>query len=173
MALWIEVSQFLAYEARVLDEERYDDWLALLTEDVHYWMPGIENRRRADPIGEYAPGRMAYFDDTLEDLCRRVLRFQQPSAWMEDPPTRHLHVVSNVEVSLEATGAGHPLGGQTIIAHSVVVNYRSRGERDQDTLYARRRDRLRRDGEGRLRIAERVVQLRHNVLVAKNINTFL
>ena len=33
-------------EARLLDNERWDDWLALLAEDIHYWMPTMENRRR-------------------------------------------------------------------------------------------------------------------------------
>ena len=37
--LTFEVQEFLFHEASLLDERRYQDWLALLTEDVHYWMP--------------------------------------------------------------------------------------------------------------------------------------
>ena len=46
-----QVEQFLYREARLLDHERWDDWLALMAEDIHYWMPTMENRRRADKNG--------------------------------------------------------------------------------------------------------------------------
>ena len=39
MLLQHEVEQFLYHEARLLDERKFDDWLALLTDDIHYWMP--------------------------------------------------------------------------------------------------------------------------------------
>ena len=161
-----EVTRLLLLEARLLDEERYEEWLGLLTEDVHYWVPGVENRLRSDPSGSYGPGRMAYFDDDLRMLRIRVARFASTAAWAEDPPTRHVHVVSNIEVE--------PAGDapEEYVAHSVVVNFRSRGELGDDVLYARRRDRLRRVGH-ELRIARRRVLLGHNVLPAKNLNTFL
>lgn len=159
-----EVQAFLAREARLLDEERYPEWLGLFTEDAHYWVPGVENRGRSDAAGTYAPSRMAYFDDTLDDLRRRVTRFTAPTAWAEDPATRHLHVVSNIEV--EPTDAPGEL-----LVRSVIVNYRGQGELDAATLYGRREDVLRRTPDG-LRIARRLVVLRHAVLPAKNINTF-
>src|ERR1700740_3674623 len=31
--------QFLAHEARLLDEGKFDDWLALFTPDAWYWVP--------------------------------------------------------------------------------------------------------------------------------------
>ena len=30
---------FIAREAALLDEGQFDDWLALFTEDGHYWVP--------------------------------------------------------------------------------------------------------------------------------------
>jgi ethylbenzene dioxygenase beta subunit len=33
-----EVEQFLYREARLLDERRFHEWLALFTDDVRYWM---------------------------------------------------------------------------------------------------------------------------------------
>lgn len=164
LALHHEVAQFLAFEARLLDEERYPEWLELFTPDVHYWVPGIENRARRDLGGPLPPDHMAYFDDSLDDLKLRVHRFTAPTAWAEDPPTRHLHVISNVEV-IPSADPGE------FTAHSVFINYRSQGEADAATLYGRREDKLRRTSEG-LRIAKRLVLLRHNVLPAKNINTF-
>ena len=34
---------FLYREARLLDERRFREWLALLTDDVRYWMAGRSN----------------------------------------------------------------------------------------------------------------------------------
>ena len=34
-----ELIDFVVREARLLDEERYEDWLALFTADGRYWMP--------------------------------------------------------------------------------------------------------------------------------------
>lgn len=162
-ATW-RIEQFLFREARLLDSERWEDWLALMTPDIHYWMPAIENRRRADKLGPYAPGRGAYFDDCYLDLQRRVARFMQPSAWAEDPPTRHVHVISNVEAYYAANDGEY-------VVHSVFVNYRSRGEADNDLLLGRRED-LVREVDGALRIARRKVIITQSLLMSKNINTF-
>jgi ethylbenzene dioxygenase beta subunit len=159
-----EVTAFLNYEARLLDEELYHEWLDLFTEDAHYWVPGIENRARRDPDRLPSPDRMAYFDDTVDDLKRRITRLMASTAWAEDPPTRHLHVVSNVEVD-------GPNEVGELFVRSVFVNYRGQSDVQEATLYGRREDRLRRE-HGQLRIARRHVFLRHNVLPAKNINTF-
>jgi ethylbenzene dioxygenase beta subunit len=158
------IEQFLFFEARLLDSERWADWLALMTPDIHYWMPAIENRRRADRLGAYGPGRGAYFDDCHLDLGRRVARFMQPSAWAEDPPTRHVHVISNVEAYCTNVEDEYAV-------HSVFVNYRSRGETDNDLLFGRREDILR-QVNGDLRIARRKIVITQSLLMSKNINTF-
>lgn len=159
------IEQFLFREARLLDSEAWEQWLALLTDDIHYWMPAIENRRRADKLGAYAPGRGAFFDDNHLDLERRVARFKQPSAWAEDPPTRHVHVISNVE-------ALHGAAQDEFIVHSVFVNYRSRGEADNDLLLGRREDLLRLV-DGDFRIARRKIVITQSLFMSKNLNTFL
>ena len=128
-------------------------------------MPAIENRRRADKLGAYSPGRGAFFDDNHLDLERRVARFKQPSAWAEDPPTRHVHVISNIE-------ALHGGAEDEFIVHSVFVNYRSRGEADNDLLLGRREDLLRLV-DGDLRIARRKIVITQSLFMSKNLNTFL
>lgn len=164
MATTLEVHAFLAHEALLLDEERYPEWLDLFTEDAHYWVPGVENRNRTDAEGPYAAARMSYFDDTKADLALRVARFGSPTAWAENPPTRHLHIVTNIQVDPGTTP-------DELVARSVFVNHRSQWSRDETTLYGRREDRLRRV-DGALRVARRRVVLAHATLPAKNINTF-
>ena len=36
---WHQVQQFLFHEARLLDERRLKEWLALYAEDAEYWVP--------------------------------------------------------------------------------------------------------------------------------------
>lgn len=161
-----EIATFLKREARLLDSERYDDWLAMLTEDIHYWMPAIESRRRANNGGAtHLPGRMAFFDDFMEHLEKRVARFKQPTAWAEDPPTRHVHVISNVEAYPAENEAEY-------LVYSTFVNYRSRIETDNDMLIGRRSDLIRRTAQG-LRLARRKIVITQTLLQTKNINTFL
>jgi ethylbenzene dioxygenase beta subunit len=174
-----EISQMLYREARLLDEERYTEWLSLFTEDVHYWVPGISNRARRDSEGTFERARMAFFDDNMQDLSRRVARYNQPTAWSEDPSTRHLHLVSNIEVAAAVGDEGAPQdeaepapGANEYVVHSVLLNYRNRNHDEEDVLTARRRDIVRKTAFG-LQIARRRVLLGHSLLLTKNINTFL
>lgn len=159
-----QLERLLYREARLLDEERWDEWLALMAEDIHYWMPAVENRRRADKLGAWEPGRGAYFDDSMRELTIRVARFKQPSAWAEDPATRHVHVVSNVEVFVTEQP-------KEFRVHSNFVNYRSRGEADNDLLLGRRED-IWRLADGAYRLVRRKILITQSLLLSKNLNTF-
>lgn len=160
-----DVEAFLLREARLLDDERWDEWLQTLSEAIHYWMPGIENRRREDRSGPYRIEHMAYFDDGMRELQRRVARFKQPSAWAENPPTRNVHLISNIEVF-----AGEQ--EDELIAYSCFVNVRSRGLDEQHQLVGRREDVLRREADG-LKLLRRLILIPNAMLLCKNINTFL
>lgn len=161
-----EIEQFLFREVRILEEERYEEWLGLMTEDIHYWMPGIQARYRKDKAPRYSHTRMAHFDDDLLNLRRRVTRFLHETAWAEDPPTRTCYMVSNIEVEpIERT--------DEYTVHSVILNIRGRNETEEDWLMARRKDRLRRLGDGSFRIAKREIYITQAVMLAKNLNIFL
>lgn len=161
-----EAQRLLYREARLLDDERYDEWLGLLTPDIHYWMPGVQALYRKDKLPRYSEQRMAFFDDDLLALRRRVTRFMHETAWAEDPPTRHCHVVSAVEVELTANRDEY-------LVHSTFVNCRGRNEAEQDVIHGRRQDILRRGADGTLLLARRVIYVTQAVLLAKNLNTFL
>jgi 3-phenylpropionate/cinnamic acid dioxygenase small subunit len=171
-----EVEQFLFREARLLDERRFDEWLALLTDDVRYWMAARSNRypRRSKAISILDPARyveddmargdeLAILDETKQTLIGRVRRLDTGMAWAEDPPSRTRHLISNVELA-SADGAAAEVCSNFIV-------YRSRGETEQDFYVGARRDRLRRAG-GSWQIAERKVTLDQNVLLAKNVSIF-
>ncbi|NIF28931.1 3-phenylpropionate/cinnamic acid dioxygenase subunit beta [Pantoea sp. Tr-811] len=161
----LRVEQFLLREARLLDDERWDEWLQTLSEAIHYWMPGIENRRREDKSGPYRLEHMAFFDDGMRELQRRVSRFKQPSAWAENPPTRNVHLVSNIEVY-----GGEQMGEYRV--YSCFINVRSRGLDEQYQLTGRREDVLRLEADG-LKLLKRKILVPNAMLLCKNINTFL
>ena len=160
-----KATQFLHAEARVLDREGYGEWLTdFIDEDIHYWMPDMETRRRDDPRGTFSYGESAYFDDQIKELRIRVLRYNEPSAWADNPATRHAHLISNIEVfetddpSLFAVCSGF-------------TNVRNRNAADQDIIHGRREDVLRLHPEG-FRLALRRIFIVQNVLLSKNLNTF-
>ncbi len=93
----MSVQQFLFREARLLDERRFDEWLALFSDDCFYWMPtrfnrlrdGIDETWQVDKETEGLDG-LAYFEDNKQILRRRVERLKTGMAWAEDPPSRRL-----------------------------------------------------------------------------------
>jgi ethylbenzene dioxygenase beta subunit len=164
--LVFEIEQFLYLEARLLCEERYEEWLGLMTEDIRYWMPGIQARYRKDRRPRYAADRMAHFDDDLLNMRRRVTRFKQDTAWGEDPPTRISHSITNVEVELTDNEAEY-------VVYSNFINCRGRNETEESWLAGRRKDHLRRLPDATLRLAAREIYITQAVLLAKNLNIFL
>jgi benzoate/toluate 1,2-dioxygenase beta subunit len=81
----------LEREARLLDQLRYEDWLAMLAAECIYWVPSTPNA--GDPRREIA----VMFDDRrrLED---RVYRLRTGFAWSQAPASRTVRLITNVEV---------------------------------------------------------------------------
>ncbi|RNG21614.1 aromatic-ring-hydroxylating dioxygenase subunit beta [Streptomyces botrytidirepellens] len=170
--LIVEIEQFLFREARLLDEERYQEWLDLLSEGdgFEYWMPVIESRDRRDPVPAYERGRLAIIEtDDKRELAVRAKALEDPANLAQNPPTLHMHLVCNVEV--ECTDDPHAFR-----VHSVVLYFAGRYRGSEDVsfaLHARREDLLRRGHDGLLRIARRTILLRHTILPTGALTTFL
>lgn len=160
----LQTHQWLVDEAYLLDAQCYEDWLALLADDIHYIMPV----RVTTALGagyDSAPG-MAHFDENKYSLTRRVARFLTEHAWTEDPPSRLRHHVTNVRTF--ATGDPDHL-----IVDSGVLLYRSRGDvREPAVISAGREDLLRRAGE-RWQLARRTILVDDSVLRTQNLAIFL
>lgn len=163
MLLQYEVEQFLYAEAALLDVRRYRDWLSLLADDVHYWMPIRRTVTTADLNREFTKlGDMAYFDDDREMLEMRVKKLEAGSAWSEDPPSRSRHFVSNVRIL--------DVSGDEVTVEAAFHLYRTRLERDIDQWVGRRVDKLRRT-DGTFRIAQRHLFLDQTIILATNMST--
>ncbi len=119
----------LLHEARLIDERRFEEWLALFTADARYVLPGGDDS-----------GDMALIDDDRATMEDRVARLRSPGAHAQSPPSRTLHVISGVELEdVAGYGRGHgaeavsggvgPTGRDALAevrVHSVCVVYEAR-----------------------------------------------
>ena len=162
-----EVTQFLHLEADLLDDWRFEDWLALLADDLDYWAPVRENRVYRERKWETAPrGGSAYFEETKADMAQRVDRLGTHMAWSEDPPSRTRHLVSNVRVHATEVPGEYAVGSNFLV-------YRSRSERDEDMIVGQRQDLLRRaDTAAGFEIVRREVRFDMATLLIKNLSSF-
>jgi biphenyl 2,3-dioxygenase beta subunit len=163
MALQYDAEQFLYAEAALLDARKYREWLGLLADDIHYWMPIRRTVTISDLDLEFTkPGEMAFFDDDRAMLEMRVRKLEAGSAWSEDPPSRSRHFVSNVRIL--------DVAGDEITLEAAFHLYRSRLNSEETSWYGRREDLLRRSDDG-LRLARRHIFLDQTVILATNMST--
>src|SRR6266851_800204 len=165
-----EIEEFLYYEADLLDERRYEDWLALMAEDVHYWMPMQRNVKVDDIERELTREGLdiSWFDEGKETLTRRVRQIQTGIHWAEKPVSRISHLITNVQLLEVNPPVGEPA---EVSVRCRFLVYRNRVETETDILVSKREDLLRRDG-AEWRIAYRKILLDQNVLLSKNLTFF-
>jgi 3-phenylpropionate/cinnamic acid dioxygenase small subunit len=110
---------FLEHEARLLDEGKFDDWLALFTTDAWYWVPSEPDQ--ADP---HQTVSLIYDDRRL--LETRVRRLASPRMYSQEPRSRCSRIVSNVSIE-DAEGRT-----ATVRSKFLMIEYR----REQQRLFA-------------------------------------
>ena len=91
------VVDFLHREARLADEARYADWLALWTDDAVYWVPAT-----TDP-GADPEKHLSHIYDNRGRLETRVKMLQSGFRYSQEPASAMRRLISNVEVT-EAEG---------------------------------------------------------------------
>ncbi len=84
-----DAEDFLYAEARLIDEDKLEDWLALFSADGIYWIPSDEN---ANPVDETS----IIYDDTSQ-LEKRIYQLRNKHL-AQDPRSRTIHFISNVQV---------------------------------------------------------------------------
>ncbi len=93
-----EIEAFLAHEAALLDEARYEDWLALFTADAWYWVPSQVGQR--DPFDTIS---LMYDDRRL--LETRVRRLTQGLLHAQTPRSAASRQVTNAAIVERQAGA--------------------------------------------------------------------
>lgn len=108
--------QFLLHEARLLDDGRFDEWLALFTEDAWYWVP-VE----PDQKNPFDTVSLIYDDRRL--LETRVRRLASPRIYSQEPRSRTSRIVANVTLEESDTS------GCTLRSKFLTLEYRREGQR--------------------------------------------
>lgn len=105
-----EITRLLHLEARLLDQHRLDEWLALYTADCVYWIPAdVDNRDPAVTVSWELNDRRR--------LEERVERLATGRAYAQVPITRTTHHLSNIEVFNSEGGDVHVLCNFLIQTH--------------------------------------------------------
>ena len=135
-----ELIDFVAAEARLIDEGRFDAWLALFAEEARYWVP-LAGAAQADP---FSHNSLAYEDRLL--LALRVERLKNPRAHSLRVASRCQHVLqaSSVERHDDAVG-------EYALA-TPFVYIETRGERELMLTGRARHELVRVDGALKIRL---------------------
>lgn len=83
--------RFVIMEARLADESRYAEWEALVTDDMHYWVP------RGPASGDPAE-QLSYINDNRARLRTRIAQLQTGKRHAQTPVSPMRRLVSNIEI---------------------------------------------------------------------------
>ena len=137
---------FLHREARLADEGRYAEWLALWTDDAVYWVPAT-----TDPAADPAK-HLSHIYDNHARLETRVKMLETGVRWSQAPASLMRRLISNVEV--RDAGGGELVAESNFILGELAVQARH----EMHWWVGRTTHRLRRV-DGDLRLAAKTVVL--------------
>ena len=135
--------QFLFHEAQLLDAQRFEEWLALFTEDATYWVPLEQNQK--DP---HETSSLIYDDRTLLEL--RVKQFRHPRAHARAPLARTVHQIGNIVVQdlvVTSTLTVVEFRNERQKLWAGLVEHQLRRERDSFRIARKRIDLVNSEGE--------------------------
>lgn len=84
-------TDFLHMEARLADEGRYEEWEALVTDDMHYWVP-------AGPTSGDPADQLSYINDNRARLGTRIAQLRTGKRHAQTPRSPMRRLVSNIEI---------------------------------------------------------------------------
>jgi len=167
-----EIEQFYYREAWLLDNIEYEKWLALLDDDLHYFMPLRRNRVKitrniANMPPEFSNDQeFAHFDDDITNMRGRIRKLQSDYSWSENPASRTRHAISNVMILKNEEPNLYEVSSAFIV-------YRNRLERQVDIFAGERRDLIRRsDHAYGFKIVKRTILLDQSTILSNNLSIF-
>ncbi|TFW32890.1 benzoate 1,2-dioxygenase small subunit [Massilia horti] len=116
-----DIQSFLYREARLLDDEQWDEWLDCYHPDARFWMPAWDDddQLTTDPQREisliFYPNRQG-----LEDRVFRI-KTERSSATM--PDTRTCHNIANVELERQEGAVCTVRFNWHTLSHRYKTNY--------------------------------------------------
>jgi len=91
-----EITELLVREGMLLDEQRWEDWLALYTDQTEYWVPSWKSEYEPtdDPHGEIS---LIYLTSKTR-LAERIQRIRSGKSAATLVIPRTVHTISNILV---------------------------------------------------------------------------
>ena len=86
-----EVEQFLYKEARLADQNDYDGWEALWTDDALYWVP-------VDGEGDHPRANVSIIFDNRSRIRTRLKQVRTGKRYAQAPPSNLRRIIGNVEL---------------------------------------------------------------------------
>lgn len=114
------VSDFVHFEAALLDARELEQWLGLFAADGKLWVPGRHDDGDLDPACQ-----VSIIHDDVRRLRARVTRLLSGKESAQDPPSRTIRAVTNLRVHPESDADS---GGSGLVrVASVQVIHETRG----------------------------------------------
>lgn len=155
--------RFLIWEAALLDDRHYDEWMGLLTDDFHYRIPLPTVRE--DPRLPRHSDRALLFEATKRNLGFKLGRVGEKAAWADRPQNMTRRFVSNVTIEAAETG-------DLVVRSSLLLTTSPSGE--QPTIVsAGREDHIRIDPSAAWCLASRSVFLDVEIPTGLQLSTVL
>ena len=136
-----QIAAFLHLEARLADENDYDAWEALWTDDALYWVPAGEP---ADPMTQ-----MQVIYDNRSRIATRIAQLKTGKRYTQAPPSRMRRLISNIET------VGQDGPDAVVEANFLLVEGRERG----NVMWAGRTTYRLRPMDGQIKLAYKKVSL--------------
>ncbi len=138
-----EVERFVYLEAQLADESRYDEWQALLDEDMTYWVPrgaGLDPNRDVSII-----------NDNRARLATRVRQLKTGTRHSQTPASFMRRLISNLVIDREEPG------GYRVASNFALFEMTLHSTEAINIWAGRTEHRLRRTGQGLRMYSKKVV----------------
>ncbi|WP_017670615.1 aromatic-ring-hydroxylating dioxygenase subunit beta [Blastomonas sp. AAP53] len=99
-------------EAACLDEQRWDDWLALFVDDARFWVPSWDDY--STPTTDPESQLSLIFYASRKRLEERVWRLRSGQSPASVPLHRTVHSITNIRVDMQAPHVIH----SNVVVHS-------------------------------------------------------
>lgn len=163
--IYQDAVDFLLYEAELIDDGRFTEWLDLMADDFTYRIPIRVTREKA-ARSEFSDLAF-HMNETKSTMEMRVQRSYSQYNWAEDPISRTRHFLTNFRARL-------------VEDHENEIHFKSnflifRGQFDSPTnqfLSGERHDTLRLE-DGDWKLVNRLILLDHATIPMKNLAIFI
>lgn len=108
-----QIEDFLVQEAGLLDDRKFEEWMALFDDKGLYWAPARPDQQ--SPLTE-----VSIFYDDRELMALRITRLRHKAIYSQIPYSRTIHVVANPTIKDFDPQTGHV----SVLSKFMITEYR-------------------------------------------------